>query len=105
MREIDLPHNERGNQPNTGMLGLIGGVLTLLASGIGLYGVTKTYENDERQREHERNMVRLAATNPNITVHTGRVHFQHYHHGDGYNPNDRGRIERSAVRSINSSRD
>ena len=92
------------NSNKAGMLSFIGGAFTLLAAGIGLWGVSKTCENDERQRQHERDMVRLALTNPNITVQTGRVFHEHYHHGAGYNSNDESRMTRAGMRAISGSR-
>ena len=86
------------------MLCLIGGALGLLAAGVHFWSVSKTCDDNERQRQHERDMVSLAQTNPNITVQTGRVFHEHYHHGAGYNSNHESRMTRAGMRAISGSR-
>ena len=64
------------------MLGVIGGVCVLAGALVSLYNGKKTREDNERQREHERDMARRSETNPNITVKTGKIIIDHNLIGD-----------------------
>ena len=86
------------------MLGFLGSAFALLAAGLTAWSVSKTCDDNERQRQHERDMVSLAQTNPNIIVQTGRVFHEHYHHGAGYNSNDESRMTSAGMRAISGSR-
>ena len=96
-------HTEQ-NSEKAGMLSFVGSAFALLAAGLTLWGISKTCDDNERQRQHERDMVSLAQTNPNITVQTGPVVHEHYHHGAGYNSNDESRMTRAGMRAISGSR-
>ena len=88
------------------MLGMIGGALAVVAAGITLYNGQETRDDNERQRQHERDMARLALENPNsgITVQTGRIRHEH-HIGNfpGLDSDTVSRITSSGISAINSS--
>ena len=96
-------HAEQNSESKASMLGFLGSTFALLAAGVSFWTASKQCNDNERQRQHERDMVRLAQTNPNITVQTGRVFHEHYHHGAGYNSNDESRMTRAGMRAISGS--
>ena len=88
------------------MFGMIAGALAVIAAGITLHNGKKTREDNERQRQHEREMARLALENPNsgITVQAGRIHHEH-HIGNfpGLDSDTVSRFASSGISAINSS--
>ena len=86
------------------MFGMIAGALAVVAAGISLYNGGQTREDNERQRQHEREMVRLALENPNsgITVQAGKIHHEH-HIGNfpGLDSDTVSRLANSGIRAIN----
>ena len=56
-----MPQNSQ-NRPSSGggpIVMLIGGALAVIASGLSLYNGSKTREDNEKQREHERDMAQV----------------------------------------------
>ena len=87
------------------MFGTIGGGLALAAALVSLYNGKKTREDNERQREHERDMAQRAETNSNIIVQTGRVRHDLHFHGvefAGVDSNAVSRIASTGISAINS---
>ena len=83
---------------------MIGGALTVLAAGMTLFNGTKTREDNERQRQHEREMAQLALDNPNsgISVQTGVI--RHEHHIGNFPTLDSDTVSRlttSGIKAIN----
>ena len=87
------------------MFGMIAGGFALAAACVSLYNGKKTREDNERQRQHEREMARLALENPNsgITVQTGRIrHVHHISNFPGLDSDTVSRIASSGISAINS---
>merc|ERR1712235_35574 len=105
--EIEMPENDSNQQndgSNVGIFGMIGGGMALLAACVSLYNGKETRADNERQREHERDMAQRAETNQNITVHTGRVRHDHNLHGfSGLDSDTVSRMASSSIQAINAS--
>ena len=55
-----MPQNSQNRQSSGGgVFMLIGGALGVIASGISLYNGHKNREDNEKQREHERDMAQV----------------------------------------------
>ena len=97
-------HLQQNDGSNVGIFGMIGGGMALLAACVSLYNGKETRADNERQREHERDMAQRAETNPNITVHTGRVRHDHNLHGfSGLDSDTVSRMASSGIQAINAS--
>lgn len=56
-----MPQSSQNRQTSGGgpVFMLIGGALTVIAAGLSLYNGSKTREDNEKQREHERDMAQV----------------------------------------------
>ena len=82
-----MPGYERDNEENSGwggglIIGLVGAGLAAVTAALTLQTQKEKNYDNERQREHERDMARRSETNPSISVQTGRVDINHWHHGE-----------------------
>ena len=56
-----MPQSSQNRQTSGGgpVFMLIGGALTVIAAGLSLFNGSKTREDNEKQREHERDMAQV----------------------------------------------
>merc|ERR1712133_91152 len=102
----EMPQSSQNRQTSGGgpVFMLIGGALTVIAAGLSLYNGSKTREDNEKQREHERDMAQRSETNPNIKVQTGKITHEHHLIGDfaGLDSDTVSRLSKTGIKAIES---